>query len=227
MSALNACRQIKLINWMKMDFDLVIINSVIQCFEDYNYLRDVLQKAINLMGENGYLFLGDLMDEDKRGDLINELNEFRLANKDKDYRTKIDWSSELFISRAFLKDFVADNPALVGYDFSDKIKTVDNELTKFRFDALLTLNKQNANDKAQVTKHRYDLNEIEEYANAIVAHKGGKNDLGYVMYTSGTTGQPKGVLIEHASVLRLVHNEDNFVPFNNKKCSVGHRCFLF
>lgn len=197
-------------------FDLVIINSVIQCFEDYNYLRDVLHKAINLMGDNGYLFLGDLMDEDKRSALIQDLNNFRLAHKDKGYRTKIDWSSELFISRTFLADFVAENPVLIGCDFSDKIKTVDNELTKFRFDALLTLNKKNMMNDGVQEKHRYDLNAIRNYSVNGIKHQGNKHNLCYVIYTSGTTGQPKGVLIEHASVLRLVHNKDNFVPFTSE-----------
>lgn len=32
------------------------------------------------------------------------------------------------------------------------------------------------------------------------------NNLAYVIYTSGTTGRPKGVMIEHASVVNYVHN---------------------
>ncbi|SDH29174.1 non-ribosomal peptide synthetase [Chitinophaga filiformis] len=35
-------------------------------------------------------------------------------------------------------------------------------------------------------------------------------DLAYIMYTSGTTGVPKGVMVEHRSIVRLV-NEPNYV----------------
>jgi amino acid adenylation domain-containing protein len=40
-------------------------------------------------------------------------------------------------------------------------------------------------------------------------------DLIYVIYTSGTTGLPKGVMVEHKSVLRLVKNA-GYVPLNEE-----------
>ena len=40
----------------------------------------------------------------------------------------------------------------------------------------------------------------------------GPAHLAYVMYTSGSTGEPKGSMIEHAGVVRLVHAQD-YMPF--------------
>jgi len=39
---------------------------------------------------------------------------------------------------------------------------------------------------------------------------GGGSNLAYVMYTSGTTGKPKGVMVEHRGVVRLVINSNYF-----------------
>jgi amino acid adenylation domain-containing protein len=39
----------------------------------------------------------------------------------------------------------------------------------------------------------------------------GANDLIYIMYTSGTTGRPKGVMVEHVNVVRLVRGS-HFIP---------------
>lgn len=40
------------------------------------------------------------------------------------------------------------------------------------------------------------------------------SDLAYIMYTSGSTGNPKGVMIEQKSIVRLV-KDTNFISFND------------
>ncbi len=43
--------------------------------------------------------------------------------------------------------------------------------------------------------------------------RSGPHDLAYLIYTSGTSGQPKGVMVEHRSILRLVRNT-NYVSLD-------------
>ncbi len=42
----------------------------------------------------------------------------------------------------------------------------------------------------------------------------GPGDLLYIIYTSGTSGRPKGVMIEHRNVVRLLFNEHNLFDFS-------------
>ena len=66
------------------DFDLVILNSVIQCFHGYNYLAKVIRQCIDRMRDQGkgYIFIGDIMDQDLKRDLIAHLVRFQQTTPD-------------------------------------------------------------------------------------------------------------------------------------------------
>ncbi|KAJ5413871.1 AMP-binding enzyme (aureobasidin A1 biosynthesis complex) [Penicillium cosmopolitanum] len=50
----------------------------------------------------------------------------------------------------------------------------------------------------------------------------GATSLAYVMFTSGSTGQPKGVMVEHRGIVRLVRNT-NVLP---QECPIGNMAHL-
>jgi amino acid adenylation domain-containing protein len=60
------------------------------------------------------------------------------------------------------------------------------------------------------------LESLAGYSTDNVAHNATANDLAYVMYTSGSTGVPKGVQITHRGVVRLV-KEANYVTLTRSE----------
>jgi amino acid adenylation domain-containing protein/FkbM family methyltransferase len=197
------------------DFDLVILNSVIQCFHGHNYLRRVIGWAVKKIGKEGYLFIGDVMDQDLKADLIADLVRFREIHKDKNYTTKTDWSVELFVSRGFFLDLAAHLPEIVEVSFSPKIHTLENELTRFRYDALLRVDKTNSPGPGakERPKHKYQLDRrvLERFrGEREVRARLLPDPLAYIIYTSGSSGRPKGTLTPHRSVIRVV-KETNYI----------------
>ncbi len=191
------------------NFDLIIMNSVIQCFHGLNYLRKVLRKAIALLGDTGYLFIGDVMDQDKKDALVQEMTTFKYHHREKNYDTKTDFSSELFVAKGFWEDLAVESPG-IKIQFSNKIYTLENELTKFRYDVLIEINKK-VREKKVYSKQKYqeDSRAISNQEMSPLKLEIRPDSLVYVIYTSGTTGFPKGVMIEHRSLINFIYSMYN------------------
>ncbi|MFC2146275.1 condensation domain-containing protein, partial [Acidobacteriota bacterium] len=189
------------------NFDLIIMNSVIQCFHGHNYLRKVIEKAIDLLTDKGCLFIGDIMNQEKKHALIRELAAFKNAHRHNNYKTKSDFSSELFVSRSFWGDLQAEFETIESVEFSNKIYTIENELSKFRYDTLITINKHSPpGKKRKKQKYQDDRRTLSLFSlDRLVSNVSASSaSLAYIIYTSGTTGQPGGVVVEHKSAVNTL-----------------------
>jgi amino acid adenylation domain-containing protein len=189
------------------EFDLVIINSVIQCFHGHNYLRKVIRKALDKMSDNAYLFIGDIMDLDLKDELLADFRDFKRLHWDKDYKTKTDWTTELFVSRDYLNDLCIDLSFLHSVEFTHKIFSLENELTRYRYDALFTIQKKGGvNTISQKCKIQHDSPLLDTCSSDPVVSPVNGDNLSYIIYTSGSTGKPKGILTMHRNVIPVVRS---------------------
>jgi fengycin family lipopeptide synthetase D len=200
------------------DFDMVIINSVIQSFPGHNYLREVIRKAVALLAPHGHLFIGDIMDRQLKEELEREMAAFKQA-ADGTTTTKTDWSAELFVSRGFFEDLTVEIPGVCDVQFSGKIHTLENELTKFRYDALITIDKNHDRGGTGAGKQKYQADRTCLDNSGAEAVKPGTqpSNLAYIIYTSGSTGRPKGVMVEHRSVANLAFSQKKEFAIDEKE----------
>lgn len=137
------------------DFNIVIMNSVIQCFHGYNYFRKVLKKCIDKIEAEGLIFLGDVMDLDSKEILEASLREYKKSHPTAN--TKLTTKGEVYYSKGFFEDCMAEFPEIETVVCSNKIATVENELTKFRYDALIFINKNSKKPIRYKKKNQFGL----------------------------------------------------------------------
>ncbi|CAN5484028.1 hypothetical protein BH09BAC3_BH09BAC3_34000 [soil metagenome] len=188
----------------KQDYDIIIINSVVQNFNGYNYLREVIQKCIGLMSSQSVLFVGDVMDLEKKLELVKSLEDFRNNGTNAGFKPKTEWEDELFIPRSFFDDLSYDHHEIHSVIHSEKIHTIANELTRFRYDTIIKVDKTKSNILSinrPRRKFQYDWTDVTVLAEQSSIPYSLQDSLAYVIYTSGSTGAPKGAMIEHGGML--------------------------
>lgn len=196
------------------DFDIVIINSVVQYFPGVNYLRDIVSKSLSLIKDKGIIYIGDVMDLGLKPKLLQSLLEFKNDNAGSGYKTKTEFDSELFVSREFIEDLKAEFGEIRDIYISNKLHTIENELSMFRYDSIIEVDKTCKN-RANGNKHKYQCGSevIEKHSEELETDAAQPENLAYVIYTSGSTGKPKGVMLEHMSVNNFIKGTTDIIEF--------------
>lgn len=190
--------------WQECEFDLIVFNSVVHCFHGHNYLRRVLGMCIDKLKDRGHIFIGDVMDLDGKEEFLADLRNFIRQHPENKGNAKSDFSNELFLSKDFFEDLPFQFPVIQEVRHSNKIYSIENELTRFRYDTILTIDSEcKRTPGGRARKHRHDMRALLENSELSAISPARPVDLAYIIYTSGSTGRPKGVMVEHRSLANL------------------------
>jgi SAM-dependent methyltransferase len=126
-------------------FDTVVLNSIVQYFPDLTYLRRVLAGIRRVAAPGARIFLGDLRSLPllaafhasvllRQADGATPLAELRA-----ELALRVSRERELLLAPAFFAAFGAAEPDVAGVEVQLKRGRARNELTRFRYDVVLTL----------------------------------------------------------------------------------------
>ncbi len=246
-------------------FDLIICSSVVHYFPNSLYLEKVITDAIDLLADKGIIYLDDLLDLEKKQELIRSTQEYKKMNPDA--RVKVDWDGDLFVGCDFFYDLQLKYPKIVQWQSTRKIGRIKNELTQFRHDIMLTVNKKlklQPGSLSLLKKHRYSLRDIESSApagtsaaaasgnrggmdsvvpgwlkdhvadiSAIQSHDSENPDqqvplpgTGCVIYTSGAATRPKGIIVEHRSLVNHIQAAVNDLQLTPQSITAPNASYI-
>lgn len=205
------------INQLNETFDIIIFNSVIQYFPGHNYLKDVLQKAINLLSEDGIIFIADIRDQKLKEEYIKSLESYRKKHSLKE-KLNDSFRHELFLPRDYFDDLKLDIPYIKKVLCSNKIATIKNELTEYRYDVILEIQKSDWDGKfiGKKKKEQHGCNRLFDSTEPHLFNVTSENPA-YIIFTSGSTGKPKGVIIEHRNVVNFMKGIYDKIDFSEGK----------
>ncbi|WP_187355558.1 methyltransferase domain-containing protein [Paenibacillus tengchongensis] len=145
----------------KDDFDIVVMSSVVHYFPNTLYLEEVIRSAISLLKDKGIIYLDDLLDLRKKRELAEETLAYQQTYPD--HLVKTNWNEDLFVDESFFEDLQRKYPEIWGWESSRKLGKLENELTRFRYDVVLKVNKKpQQKGDAYPKKGRYTWKDVKK-----------------------------------------------------------------
>ena len=171
-------------------FDLILLASTVQFFPGPRYLERVLRWALGRLAPGGAVLIADVLDARRREELRQAVETRREAAG-----LAVDPGAarrqELYLDAELFRDLGAEASIHTrGAGFP-------NELG-FRYDVLLSPGDRPRRKRLWTGRH------VERSAAERLPAVAGPEDVAYVIHTSGSTGEPKGIVVQHRPAANLV-----------------------
>ncbi|MCM3925490.1 class I SAM-dependent methyltransferase, partial [Frankia sp. AiPs1] len=127
-------------------YDLIILNSVVQYFPSRDYLTEVLDVALGLLTPGGHIFVGDV----RNLRLHDHLRAAVRQHAPSAAAVAGAEETELLVDPALWDSLARDRPQIVGVDLRVKRGRAHNELTRYRYDVVLSTAPAPAEAEAEV-----------------------------------------------------------------------------
>lgn len=164
-------------------FDLAIMASTVQFLPDLDYLLDTLATLTSLLRPGGTVLLADLIDP------------------------ALEEHAGLRVPPAMLDSLPRLMPGIAAAEVRRRPPGLLADRLALRYDALLRVNGSSSADRGRAARNALRVwtgADVRRQPSQPLPELACADAIAYAIFTSGSTGPPKGVLIQHRSVVNLL-----------------------